>query len=194
MSLTHNENTSTLELDDGSGRTDGRYWSHAEDTEAGHNEAHSWQAGVYVRIVGNIRRFKTSTTNSLVVLSVQPIIDHNEITFHMLEAISVHLENLRAAQPSYSSYAPIQTNTYAQNPYVAAPGPSEDDGLDSLSSTIRDLVRHYHQDPNGIHIHYLIEQMGQYNVSEQDTRETVQRLSAEGHIYPTSDEDHFSAQ
>ena len=130
--LAHNENTSTLELDDGSGRTDGRYWSHAEDTEAGHNEAHFWQAGAYVRIVGNIRRFKTSTTNSLVVLSVQPIIDHNEFTFHMLEAICVHLENLRAAQPSYGSYAPMQTNTYAQNPYVAATGPS-DDGLDSLS-------------------------------------------------------------
>eukprot|EP00002_Diphylleia_rotans_P016707 TRINITY_DN3248_c0_g1_i2.p1 TRINITY_DN3248_c0_g1~~TRINITY_DN3248_c0_g1_i2.p1 ORF type:complete len:257 (+),score=43.59 TRINITY_DN3248_c0_g1_i2:56-826(+) len=71
-------------LDDGTGRLSCRMF-YDETTKADVYE------GSYIRIFGKLRSH--AGQRSLIVIKISPVEDHNEITFHILEAIQVHCYN-----------------------------------------------------------------------------------------------------
>lgn len=84
-----------LLIDDSTGKIEVRQW--LEPDEGGNNSLEDQRAqfkeGVYVRVVGHLRAFQQK--RSIMAFRIQPIDDWNEITFHLLEAIHVHLFNTR---------------------------------------------------------------------------------------------------
>jgi hypothetical protein len=55
--------------------------------------AYTFREGMYVRVVGHLRSF--ANKRSVVAFRIQPITDSNEITYHYLETLYVHLGNTR---------------------------------------------------------------------------------------------------
>jgi hypothetical protein len=55
--------------------------------------AYHLRPGCYVRVVGHYRSFNDK--KSVVAYRIVPIVDFNEITYHFLECIHVHLQNTR---------------------------------------------------------------------------------------------------
>ena len=197
MEVSKQTNAITLVLDDGTGRIDTRYWL-APDADEDNvvqdtSEADAWQEGVYVRVFGNIRKFKTSEKHSFVAISVVPIQDFNEITFHLLEATFVHLKTLKDAQSGGGMiHMDVDHQQAIQNPYTAPAEETND--LQPLYAAVLEVVQVASANSTeGASISYICEQMSAYGIGEDQIRSAIQYLSSEGHLYPTFDEEHFKA-
>lgn len=195
--------TILFQIDDGTGRIETRYWPQEEDdaedeeTEQsnGPSEAKDWIEGVYVRIFGHIRKFGNSERISLVALSIQPLEDFNEVTFHFLETCYVHLKCLKEAKNTGFSNMNFQQNQHhVQNPYQQSTNDNEEepDQTQALYATVLDVINRASQNSEeGASISFIAEQMAPYSIDESQVRLAIEYLSSEGHIYPTFDEEHF---
>ncbi|KAK3018274.1 hypothetical protein RJ639_003102 [Escallonia herrerae] len=77
-------------IDDGTGRIDCNRWvNEAVDTK----EMEGILNGMYVRVHGHLKGFQGK--KQLVVFSIRPVIDYNEIANHFVESIFVHVDNTR---------------------------------------------------------------------------------------------------
>jgi len=101
-------------LDDGTGKIEVRLWLDQDDNDFTAQKS-AWREGVYVRVVGHLRSFNNK--RSVVGFRIQPIRDYNEITFHLLEVIYVHLYNMKTITTN-----PDTSNTTTQStPAQTAP-------------------------------------------------------------------------
>jgi replication factor A2 len=76
-------------IEDGTGKIDVRKWINRDEDVAFMRQRSSLREGVYVRIVGELRAFQDQ--KSITAIHIRPLDDFNEITYHLLEAIHVHL-------------------------------------------------------------------------------------------------------
>eukprot|EP00249_Psilotum_nudum_P029100 c39360_g1_i1 orf=289-1152(-) len=99
-------------LDDGTGRTEVKRWIDSDDAHE-NMEMNSIQNGGYVRVQGHLRSFQGK--RNVIAFSVRPITDFNEVTFHFLECIFVHLYNLKSALPGSKPTNTIAYGTTTHN-------------------------------------------------------------------------------
>jgi hypothetical protein len=107
--------TSTMtiyKLDDGTGVVEVRLWNDSDDN-AEQASAAPVAEGTYVRVFGNLRVFQGKT--NVVAFAVRPITDFNEVTYHSLEAIFVHLGRVKAmgAPPPATPMMGVAPGSYA---------------------------------------------------------------------------------
>ncbi|KAA8535599.1 hypothetical protein F0562_030602 [Nyssa sinensis] len=77
-------------IDDGTGRVDCNRWvNEAADSK----EMEGILNGMYVRVHGHLKGFQGK--RQLVVFSIRPVTDYNEIAYHFVECIHVHINNTR---------------------------------------------------------------------------------------------------
>ncbi|XP_052199446.1 replication protein A 32 kDa subunit B-like isoform X2 [Diospyros lotus] len=77
-------------IDDGTGRIDCNRWvNEALDTK----EMEGISNGMYVRVHGHLKGFQGK--RQLVVFSIRPLTDYNEIAYHFFECVYVHFYNSR---------------------------------------------------------------------------------------------------
>eukprot|EP00126_Sphaerothecum_destruens_P010021 Sdes_comp20657_c0_seq1m15957 len=86
-------------VEDGTGEIDVRMWLDSHDSEHKAQQRSAFQEGIYVRVVGQMRTFMDKL--SINSYSIRPIADMNEISFHMIEVIYVHLYNTKGALHSH---------------------------------------------------------------------------------------------
>jgi hypothetical protein len=87
-------------VDDGTAQVAMRQYHQAEDDS---EAAPQLRAGMYVRVVGNIRKMKDGM--NVIGFSVEPVTDFNEVTFHIARAMQVHALNTKGAPPAASAAA-----------------------------------------------------------------------------------------
>lgn len=194
--------TTFFEIDDGTGRIDTRYWPQNKSNDPDEqtmndeeDETKNWVEGVYVRVYGHLRKFQNNEKTNFVALSMQPIEDFNEITFHLLESVYVHLKNLKDAQMGGMSYGGAANySNYQQSYEQDAPQGDQDDQQQAICATIHDIIKRTSENSEeGASISYIVQEMSTYGIDEQQIRQSIEYLSSEGHIYPTFDEEHFKA-
>jgi len=172
-------------VDDGTGKIDVRVWLDADDKNDHMAQQKSeWREGAYVRIVGHLRSFHNK--RSIVGFKIIPITDFNELTYHFLEAIYVHLYNARGgiAQPQVTHNNVNNYNTpYQRQPANNVMTPSGGDINQSIMQVIT-MAR----SGEGVSVQFI---SGQLNRSEDEVRQAIEFLAAEGHLYSTIDEDHY---
>jgi replication factor A2 len=89
----------TLAIDDGSGKMEARMWVDPDDTsEFTINKRNSLREGIYVKIVGHMRSFQNK--RSIYASHIIPITDFNEVTYHFLEVMFVHLSSTQVIPPN----------------------------------------------------------------------------------------------
>jgi len=102
-----------LIVEDGTGTIEVRIWLDQEDQQDHQAQKRAnWREGIYVRVIGHLRSFHNK--RSIVAFRIIPVTDFNELTYHFLESIYVHLYNLKG--PVQGGF--VQQSSFA-NPYQA---------------------------------------------------------------------------
>jgi len=176
----------SLLVDDGTGKMDVRIWIDTEDnSDYAQKKRAAWKEGIYVRAIGHLRAFNNK--KSIVAFRIIPIKNFDEVTYHFLETIYVHLMNTKGEQPhqtfqQQSSYQPQQINAY-QTPMQIQPTST----MSELHTAIVNVIK-LARSNDGVSISYICQQLRR---PEMEIRVAVEWLNSEAHLYTTIDEDHF---
>jgi len=183
-------------LDDGTGRMEVKRWVNDAMESA---EMADVQNGSYVRVHGHLRSFQNKKLVN--AFSVRPVTDFNEVTFHSLECIFVHLYNMKvqggATQPNSAS--PVAkgpptpfSNTPSHNQFMS-PGPVSVGGAKDLNRTVQSIF----EEPanlaieHGVHVDDVVRRLPGF--TKKQIMESIAFLINEGYIYSTIDEDHYKS-
>lgn len=148
------------------------------------------RTGIYVRVIGSLRAFMGR--RHILVFRIMKIEDFNEITFHFLECIYVHLFNTKGITPPNA--ITTQTTSFMGNvaPNSAYTNPSQMYSMPLHNTTnLNELVLNCIRSSNaseGCSIQYISHQLRR---SEAEIRAAIDFLSSEGFCYSTIDESHF---
>lgn len=178
-------------LEDGTGVVQAKQYNPPEDGSP-------LQDGMWVRVFGTIRPNQDSKI--VVVLSVRPIVEFNEITYHNLAVIEAYLVLTRG--PISGRSAPLgHGDSFGQerNPFAASNSSNAISPNDPLASSImmlspiqKEIFLHYKSFsslPNGLSINDVIRHFR----SKYDHKEVMrasQFLIEEGYLFVTIDENH----
>ena len=168
----------SYDVDDGTGTINVKFWP-----EKGSGNPRSWREGFYVRVVGHLRSFTDS--RSVIAFKLLEVPDLNELTYHFLEVLSIHLQNTRSGPPAaeQSSFTPYASESSSANPSY----PTND-----ITQLVLALVSGV-TDVHGASRSYIIAHARSAGYSEQQTHQTIETLANAGAIYTSIDDNHFKA-
>jgi replication factor A2 len=175
----------TFLIDDGTGKIEVRTWLDPDDqNDYMVINKSTWAEKMYVRVVGNLRSFMNK--RSVVAFRIQTINDFDEITFHFLEVLYVHLSFTRSVSsipvsstaPSFNNYTNSSNNSYNNFQFGGI-----------LNSMIMQVIKST-REPNGVSVGTIAERLGRSNAEIKDALES---LSGEGHVYVTNEEDRYQS-
>jgi len=162
-----------LEIDDGTGRIDMVQFLDEQTTVKT-----SWREGTYVRIIGHLRAFQGIRTIVKIVLNLINHDKFNEITYHFLEVIYVHLYNTKGGSKLSGQPIPNQNAN-----------PSDANGLNYLQNSILDVLRKCsHQEGTSTG---FIRSALNHVANDDQIVEALQYLLHKGFIYNGCDEDNW---
>ncbi|KAJ1847576.1 Replication factor A protein 2 [Coemansia sp. RSA 2703] len=183
-------------VEDGTGKIDVRVWTKdGDEMEVGEQTSPDIVEGQYVRVYGELKFFNSKRHVS--AFKVRPITDHNEITYHGIEAIYVHLTKTRGVPPALRSNT---TATASGSHGAGAAGASGYSGaggfggggggsnMNPLHSAIIEVVKN-NISPEGVSVANIGNSLaGRFQSSEVSSG--IDWLVSEGHLYNTIDENH----
>jgi len=182
-------------IEDGTGKCDVTWWMDDDGDQASAKRSSQIREGMYVRVVGKTRLYNDQF--QVTAFDVNPIKDHNEVTYHFLNCIQTHLRNTIAPKEQQgNNNASLNPGfAYGARPNVAVeqkPMQMDQPGdLDSTQSQVLAIIAQNSHSEEGVSIQTLSSQLG--GMGESDIRNAIDFLSSEGHLYSTIDEDHFKA-
>lgn len=173
---------------------------------------YQWVAGVYVRVTGHLRAFQDKP--SVTVHIMYTIKDFNEITYHFLEAITVHLKQQRnviglnvkgggmpgtgvsagaAAAAALGAYGqPKQEfGSYGSQSYQMN-NQMGDESLSPCANAVIHVVRASGASDLGCSRDNIMRAL-EVQFSRDEINKAIEFVNEEGHVYTTSDDDHFKA-
>uniref|UniRef100_A0A1J3I755 Replication protein A 32 kDa subunit A n=1 Tax=Noccaea caerulescens TaxID=107243 RepID=A0A1J3I755_NOCCA len=182
-------------LDDGTGTIDCKRWVN-ESFDA--REMESVRDGIYVRLNGHLKTFQGK--KQLLVFSVRPIVDFNEVTFHYIECIHFYSQNTEpqlgqqvgdvTQSHTVNSQGGSNTNQATTlNPVMSSQN-SDGNGRKNLD----DMIIDYLKQPvctarqQGVHLDEIAQQL---KIPKNKLEGVIQSLEGDGLIYSTIDEYHF---
>lgn len=145
-----------------------------------------FRPGTYVRIIGGLRAFFNK--RNILAFKIVRIEDFNEITFHFLECIYVHLfytKGLNFAMSNAVSTTQTTPNMPYSNPssmYNAPVHPGS-----TLNEQILACIRSVNA-PEGVSVQFIAQKLRR---NEPEIRTALENLSGEGFCYSTIDDSHF---
>ncbi|KAJ2483838.1 Replication factor A protein 2, partial [Coemansia sp. RSA 2320] len=200
-------------IEDGTGKIDVRVWTggSSDGGDAGGDEGQGGSnqtadpaitVGKYVRVHGELRFFNGKRNVSS--HRVRLITDHNEITYHGMEAIYVHLTKTRGPPPALrQSGAPAAAagsgygaNMGAASAYSGSAAGGAYGGMSTggssftpIQQAVLDVIKNAH-DPNGLHVNTIRDNLVKQRFQPADISHSIEWLNTEGHLYYTIDEMH----
>lgn len=202
VGMVHNKDERNIDtsfmLDDSTGQIEIKRWIDGQDSYE-YTEMQSVQNSMYVRVHGHLRTFQNKL--NVVAFSVRPITDFNEVTFHLLEVIYVHLSHTRskggvvgAASALASPIATGQNGIYGP-PKIPVAASSIPGG--NAKEECQKRVHSIYEEPaslqieQGLHVDQVVQRM--VGFSRPQVREAIDFLVNEGYIYSTIDDDHHKS-
>lgn len=178
-------------LDDGTGRIECKRWvNEAFDTR----EMENISDGIYVRLNGHLR--SSGGNRQLVAFSVRPVTNFDEIAFHFIEVIHLHLKNSKTRLPSDALTQPLSASVKTESTGYQTPSSQLSaqsvDGVNGLDQMVLDYLQqpsNYDRE-KGVHRDELSQQL---KISTEKIMESIRTLEEEGLIYSTIDEFHYKS-
>jgi len=197
-------------IEDGTGMIDVKEWVDANHDNSAviKMRAEATQDNIYVRIIGKISEYEGR--KQVVAYSVRKLSTCNEFTHHMLEVVHSAEKSKKKDQivgsPNFVGSTMMNnnaTNTDSYGNMGAAPvslgtdmGGGGNDMISELEAKILHFVRENSSDGGGqgVEIKDYLERRPKTDVeSEIEVRKMFKLLAADGNIFSTIDEDHYSA-
>lgn len=188
-------------IDDSTGVIEVKRWGESAD---------NFTQNQYVRVVGRINIYQEK--RSINAFKVFAITDFNEVTCHFLQVIEAHIYATKGAgaqtaqaggqmQTNFGQQAvaaPVQQQTM---PAVGQPQAFDvsggGDGLtpeqQRLLAAIKAIDAETGKQEEGVHIDLVIKRMDPSGNTANQIKEVINFLAEEGHLYSTTDEEHFKA-
>lgn len=191
----------TYQIEDHTGLIEATKWVDGDNEDEHSAQKRSMcREGVYVRVFAHIKTFNEKIT--LTALGMMVIEDYNAITHHILETIHAYLVSTKGPVGGVASAAGGSSSASAAAPmkvdrgnYGAAPvdqnNGGDGNGLNREQSAVLEVVREC-MDESGITVNEVASRL-KAHFPEATVKRTLDFLSAEGHVYSTIDDDHFSA-
>ncbi|PSC71498.1 replication A 32 kDa subunit [Micractinium conductrix] len=189
-----------LTIDDGTGKAAVKIWISDDESETDRQRRAEWQPGKYVRVHGHISSFGKS--QEVIAFNVRPVADFNEVTYHFLQCIFQHAHLTKggagAGGAAQGAAAPASGFKQEQGGYGGGYGgaPAAGYQVGGLSAVQNDILTIFNgpdaQGDAGISVDDVLTRAGgRYSLVQ--VREAVEALQNEGHIYTTTDENHFKS-
>ncbi|CUA72281.1 Replication factor A protein 2 [Rhizoctonia solani] len=173
----------TYKLNDGTAEIKAKHWLESSEEEAmGHGQSEH----VYIRVIGTLKTF--SGERQINAVHTRLVTDPMEIYYHLIEAHLVHLHYTRGASGDPSAGAPAaaayQAGGKGQQSKFAKFPPLQRRILEVLAQLMpeNDQGVHVTTIANGLNVQASIDEIGA----------TMEKLAEEGHIYATTDDEHFA--
>jgi replication factor A2 len=201
------------EVEDGTGSFEVKQWmDESECTALTEIRKQTLRENAYIKIVGHVKMYDSKPV--VVANSIKPLASSNELAHHFLETVYSAERHKRKSVygASSSSSGPIGVGSgvgfgagmafgggSAGVPLNAAGGAAAGAGGNnndqrSLNEVVLNYFRdHFRQDNDqGLHVNQCIQEVvngGRH--TEAQVRRAINDLEAEGHIYSTTDENHY---
>ncbi|KAK3241431.1 hypothetical protein CYMTET_48805 [Cymbomonas tetramitiformis] len=180
-------------IDDGTGQVDVRYWLEDSDADA----PKEFSMGDYVRVFGHLRSFQNQ--RNIVAFSMRPVKDYNEVTFHFVEVVYVHLHNTKGQGATPGSVKHETPKAPPAN-YMNSSATADTDmgNTSGLANDCQEAVSKIFNSPQaqqndqGIPIDQVVQELGRKYSAEQ-IKNAVEFMVNEGHLYSTIDDQHFKS-
>ncbi|ORX70231.1 nucleic acid-binding protein [Linderina pennispora] len=204
----------TYGIEDGTGLIDLRVWNSdnaQDDNDAdmeGEDGVQTMRAdpklviGHYARVYGELKFFNGK--RHVNVHRIRPVTDHNEVTYHGMEAVYVHLTKVNGPPPALGA-GPVKpaghggVTDFMQNSMYSAPGAaggsgmaSDIGGLNPVQMAIIASIKTHSTSPDGVPIQ-TIKQVLSGKYQPQLVVQAIDVLVADGHLYNTIDETYVQA-
>lgn len=201
-SVNRQSTSTSFVIDDSTGTIEAKRW--------GTDPNENFQQNQYVRVVGRVNIHKGN--RSINAFKVFPITDFNEVTCHFLQVIDAHIYASKlGGQPAQAGgtatgYQKL-ANTAAQaaatpqnftmgagsTPMDTAMGTVDDgSGLDANHQRILAAIKEFDLGGGeGVHIDKVISKLQPSGMAANSVKEAINFLCDEGHLYSTTDEEHF---
>ncbi|CAO2822987.1 unnamed protein product [Amaranthus hypochondriacus] len=182
----------TFALDDGTGRINVQRWV---NESYDYKEMEEFQDGMYVRVHASLKGFQGKMT--LVAYAVRPVVDFNELTFHFIECMCVHMYNTKQRAASVST-DPQMMSSVNGTPFRGYQGAQQNQfpGQFGEFKGVEKMVMDYLQQPanlakeKGVHINELMQRL---NLPKDKIMASMKALEDEGLVYSTIDEEHYKS-
>lgn len=196
---TSNNTNVAYKIDDGTGIMDVKVW--LENDDAGMTQARDVEEpGTYVRVYGHLRQWQKSL--NVVAFRMKPLDSFDELTYHYLEVIRVHLHNTKGPLPPVDPNAPMSTPVKAPGAQVGAfggPSPSPSavkpdpygSSFNELQTAILQVIGNAVNKDLGAHRNDIYNSCSS-RWATPTVVENLQWLVGEGHVFTTMDDDHYS--
>ncbi|KAJ2394086.1 Replication factor A protein 2 [Coemansia sp. RSA 2559] len=200
----------TYSIEDGTGIIDVRVWP----SNGGHGDNDMMDDGAekkalaldpsievdkYVRVYGDFKFFNSK--RSISAHKIRPVEDHNEITYHGLQATYVHLAKTRGP-PSKNGGSGSAMSAPSGAPHGGAgaysAGGYGDGGfgggmnMNPLQAAVLDVITREKQESHGIQIS-VVQQSLANKYQGSDVSKAIDWLISEGHVYSTIDDSHVKS-
>lgn len=153
----------------------------------------------YVRVYGELKFYNNK--RNVTAHKIRLVTDHNEVTYHGLEAAYVHMTKTKGPAPALGGGmgAPPRQGMAPAGMYSSSAaggggvsGGVNDLGLNPIQAATLQLIRGTSNDPRGLDISTIQQKLGGQFPSAEITK-ALDFLIMEGHLYNTTDENHFQS-
>jgi len=192
---TDGQNYLTYEVEDGTGQISVDFW--ISDTEnhlylyyKRKSEIQGWRKDKYVRVVGTVRPF--GNTRRFKAREMCTVDDFNEITYHFLYVLQVHLlqtrgsteqelkTNTSSLMNNNNNYSNNNNNDFMQE---------EEEKFSEIQQKVIDVVKKS-KPVTGLSRKEILQVLNQYDPSQVNS--SIKHLFDEGHLYNTLSIEHFA--
>ena len=193
-------------FDDGTGTLEGKVWldvqaaTHDEDGNALPEDSETAQVGDWARVLATAKALNGK--KYVVVNNVKKVRDKNEISYHLLEVVYVHLYLTRGAVESLQEGGSggeekmqgVQSGGGGynqQNQQGQQPQNRSADGLAGLSGIAKKVYHRFQIDQanEGVHVDVVARELG---LSYAQVKKAAEELSNASKIFTTVDDDTYA--
>ncbi|CAB5371151.1 unnamed protein product [Rhizophagus irregularis] len=169
-------------VDDGTGFIDVKVW-HDDSEETNVNKKIDIAINTYGKFFGNYRSF--SNKKHVAAHVVHPIVDHNEISYHMADVIRAHLYLTKVLNNQSNNQMTSTSSTYEYQSRS-----SSGHGNQQLHKDIFDLISKQNNTQIGANVDEIAQQLAFQYGSDQNVRFAIEDMIGDGQLYVTSDDNH----
>lgn len=165
-------------IEDGTGSIEVTDWNKSQQNDDMEVDDSTIDIGKYVSVIGSLRNF--NNRRSVNPNRIRIITDHNEVIYHLLKALLIHLQATKKSDPKLVGTT-NGSSTGDDSLFI--------DGNNSLRDRVYKTIAAF-KGETGIHIETIIQQL---NIGYNDLLTEIVQLSDAGQIYETDDHCYMAA-
>jgi replication factor A2 len=163
-------------IEDGTGSIEVTDWNKQQQNDDMEVDDNTIDTGKYVSVIGSLRNF--NNRRSVNPNRIRPITNHNEVVYHLLKSLSIHLQATGKAGGGQQQV----TNGGGEDSLFV-------DGNNSLRDRVYKAIAAF-KGETGIHVETLIQQL---NIGYNELLNEIGQLSDAGQIYETDEHCYMAA-